>query len=58
MLIDELLAEKAAEAKLDYPWKGNLGHWYWNVQTNDVAFIPLKLEALAYSVDELPEKVL
>ena len=57
MLIDELLAEKAAEAKLDYPWKGNLGHWYWNVQTNDVVFNPLKLEALGYSVDELPEKV-
>ncbi|MER2063084.1 MAG: sensor domain-containing diguanylate cyclase [Alkalibacterium sp.] len=57
MLIDELLAEKAAEAKLDYPWKGNLGHWYWNIQTNDVVFNPLKLETLGYSVDEFPEKV-
>ncbi|WP_368644758.1 sensor domain-containing diguanylate cyclase [Alkalibacterium putridalgicola] len=57
MLIDELLAEKAAEAKLDYPWKGNLGHWYWNIQTNDVVFNPLKVEALGYSVDQLPEKI-
>lgn len=57
MLIDELLTEKAAEAKLDYPWKGNLGHWYWNIQTNDVVFNPLKVEAIGYSIDELPEKI-
>lgn len=57
MLIDELLAEKAAEAKLDYPWKGNLGHWYWNIQTNDVVFNPLKVEAIGYSVNDLPEKI-
>ncbi|OJF97046.1 sensor domain-containing diguanylate cyclase [Alkalibacterium sp. 20] len=57
MLIDELLAEKAAEAKLDYSWKGNLGHWYWNVQSNDVIFNPLKVEALGYTMGEVPEKV-
>ncbi|SFC46659.1 PAS domain S-box-containing protein/diguanylate cyclase (GGDEF) domain-containing protein [Alkalibacterium subtropicum] len=57
MLIDELLAEKEAEVKLDYPWKGNLGHWYWNIQTNDVVFNPLKVEAIGYSIDELPEKI-
>ncbi|MFO8070022.1 MAG: diguanylate cyclase [Alkalibacterium sp.] len=57
MLIDELLAEKEAEAKLDYPWKGNLGHWYWNVQRNDVVFNPLKVEALGYKMEEVPEKV-
>lgn len=57
MLIDELLKEKEAEAKLDYPWKGNLGHWYWNIQTNDVVFNPLKVEALGYTIEELPDKV-
>ncbi|MDZ7835518.1 MAG: hypothetical protein U5K84_09625 [Alkalibacterium sp.] len=25
MLIDELLAEKESESRLDYPWKGNSG---------------------------------
>lgn len=57
MLIDELLEEKEAETKLDYPWIGNLGHWYWNIQSNDVIFNPLKVKALGYSLDELPEKV-
>lgn len=57
MLIDELLAEKEAESRLDYPWKGNLGHWYWNFLTNDVIFNPLKAEALGYTKEELPEKV-
>lgn len=57
LLIKELLAEKEAEVKLDYPWKGNLGHWYWNIQTNDVVFNPLKVSALGYSKDEIPESV-
>lgn len=57
MLIDELLEEKEAETKLDYSWKGNLGHWYWNIRTNDVVFNPLKVEALGYKIEELPEKV-
>ncbi|TVP91518.1 sensor domain-containing diguanylate cyclase [Alkalibacterium sp.] len=57
LLINELLAEKEAEVKLDYPWKGNLGHWYWNIQSNDVVFNPLKVTALGYSKDEIPEKV-
>lgn len=57
MLIEQLLAEKEAEAKLDYPWKGNLGHWYWNIQTNDVVFNPLKVESLGYKIEDLPEKV-
>ncbi len=42
IFIQELLKEKEAEVRLDYPWRGNLGHWYWNVQTNEVMFNPLK----------------
>lgn len=38
------------------PWKGNLGHWYWNVQSNDVVFNPLKAEAIGYKKEDLPEK--
>ncbi|EXJ22592.1 Response regulator/GGDEF domain protein [Alkalibacterium sp. AK22] len=57
VFIQELLKEKEAQVRLDYPWKGNLGHWYWNVQTNEVMFNPLKAQALGYTKEELPEKV-
>ncbi|GEK91602.1 GGDEF domain-containing protein [Alkalibacterium kapii] len=57
LLIEELLAEKEAEVKLDYPLKGNLGHWYWNIQSNDVVFNPMKVEAIGYTMEELPEKI-
>lgn len=57
LLINELLAEKESEVKLDYPWKGNLGHWYWNIQSNDVIFNPLKAGALGYGKEDIPEKV-
>lgn len=57
IFIQELLKEKEAEVRLDYPWRGNLGHWYWNVQTNEVMFNPLKAQALGYTKEELPVKV-
>ena len=53
----ELLAEKEAEVRLDYAWTGNLGHWYWNIKTNSVVFNPLKVQALGYTPEEVPESV-
>lgn len=53
----ELLDEKEKETKLDYAWTGNLGHWYWDVKSNDVSFSPLKITALGYKKEEIPEKV-
>lgn len=57
MLNRELLKEKAQETLLDFAWAGNLGHWYWNIRTNDVTFNPLKITTLGYTLDEVPEQV-
>lgn len=57
MLNRELLSEKEAEARLDFAWTGNLGHWYWNIKTNSVVFNPLKVTTLGYAKEELPQKV-
>lgn len=57
MINKELLSEKEQEVKLDFAWTGNLGHWYFNIKTGFVVFNPLKIMALGYSMDELPEKV-
>lgn len=57
MLNKELLAEKEQQTGLDFAWSGNLGHWYWNVKTNSVVFNKLKVAALGYSIEELPQTV-
>jgi len=57
MLNRQLLEEKEQEIGLDYSWTGNLGHWYWNIKTNNVTFNSLKVIALGYKKEEIPEKV-
>jgi diguanylate cyclase (GGDEF)-like protein/PAS domain S-box-containing protein len=57
MLTNELLREKEQEARLEYAWSGNLGHWYWNIRTNTVTFNPLKVTTLGYDKNEIPEHV-
>ncbi len=57
MLAQELLREKEQETKLEYAWTGNLGHWYWNIKTNEVTFNPLKVTTLGYDKSEIPEHV-
>lgn len=57
MLNKELLAEKEQETRLDFAWSGNLGHWYWNVKNNSVVFNQLKVTALGYSMEEIPQTV-
>lgn len=57
MINKELLSEKEKEANLDFPWTGNLGHWYFNIKSGTVVFNPLKVIAIGYNMDELPEKV-
>jgi diguanylate cyclase (GGDEF)-like protein/PAS domain S-box-containing protein len=57
ILNHELLSEKDQEVRIDYPWTGNLGHWYWNIKTNTVTFNPLKTIALGYTESELPKNV-
>lgn len=53
----ELLKEKELETKLEYAWSGNLGHWYWDIITNSVTFNPLKVKALGYTMEEIPEPI-
>lgn len=57
LLNREFQKEKNYEVGLDYPWTGNLGHWYWNIKTNTVNFNLLKATALGYEESELPEHV-
>lgn len=57
MLTQELLKEKEQETRLEYAWTGNLGHWYWNIKTNEVTFNPLKVITLGYDKNEIPECV-
>lgn len=56
-LNQELLQEKQQEDRLSYAWTGNLGHWYWSVETNSVTFNPLKVTSLGYDESEIPENV-
>jgi len=57
ILNQQLLKEKEQETKLEYDWTGNLGHWYWNIKTNNVTFNPLKVTVLGYEKEEIPEIV-
>lgn len=53
----ELLKEKEHEKNLEFGWKGNLGHWYWNVKTNSVVFNELKVTNLGYKKEDIPQNV-
>lgn len=57
MLNKQFLNEKIQADKLEFAWSGNLGHWYLNLKTKSVVFNPLKVQALGYSMEELPERV-
>ena len=57
LLNEALLEEKENEDRLDFAWTGNLGHWYYNIRANKVVFNPLKVEALGFTMEELPEEV-
>lgn len=57
VLTRELLREKEQETRLEYAWTGNLGHWYWNIKSNEVTFNPLKVTTLGYDKGEIPEHV-
>lgn len=53
----QLLDEKELGVGESFSWIGNLGYWYWNIQTNSVTFNSLKITNLGYSKDEIPDKV-
>lgn len=53
----ELLEKQHQETVLDYPWSGNLGHWYMNIETKSVVFDQLKMTVLGYEESEIPDSV-
>lgn len=57
LLNKEILKVNEQETTLEYSWTGNLGHWYWDIETNRVTFNPLKVTALGYDKSEIPEHV-
>lgn len=54
-LLEAWAREREEEETLKFAWAGNLGHWYWDVQTNHVTFNPLKATNLGYKKSEIPE---
>lgn len=41
----------------EFPWLGNLGHWFWDIPQNRLTFNPLKCETIGYDRNHLPEEV-
>jgi diguanylate cyclase (GGDEF)-like protein/PAS domain S-box-containing protein len=52
-----LLEEQQRADRLEFSWTGNLGHWYFRLDTNRVTYNPLKVIALGYDAEEVPEEV-
>ncbi|WP_339739398.1 PAS domain-containing sensor histidine kinase [uncultured Sunxiuqinia sp.] len=53
-LLEAFSRERDDEETLKFAWAGNLGHWYWDVQANQVTFNPLKATNLGYKKSEIP----
>lgn len=56
-LINEMKERKSQEEFLNFPWADNLGHWYWNVKSNDLIFKDKTITTLNYTKDEIPDEV-
>lgn len=56
-MLEALKRKKNEEELLDFPWAGNLGHWHWNVQTDDVVCNDKKITTLNYTKSEIPEEL-
>lgn len=42
---------------LSLPWTGNLGHWHWMIQSDQLIFNEMKIINLGYKQEEIPEEV-
>jgi len=56
-MIDQIMDEKQNSELLTFPWVGNLGQWYWLVQSNKVYANKRKVTTLGYSIEEIPEEM-
>lgn len=57
VLNKKLIENRDQEFLTNFPWKENLGEWYWNIQTNHVVFNPLKVITLGYHPDEIADEI-
>lgn len=57
LLNRELMQVSRQKIKLEYAWTGNLGHWFWNIRSDEVTFNPLKVTTLGYEEQEIPAHV-
>jgi len=56
-VVKQIMKEKEDEELMAFPWVGNLGQWYWMVQSNEVEFNNRKVTNLGYSIEELPGEI-
>lgn len=56
-LVDELIKERNSKELTLLPWVGNLGHWQWLVQSNEVFFNDKKVTNLGFSNEEIPKDI-
>ena len=56
-VICQMKKENSKTELLTFPWVGNLGQWYWMVQSNKVEFNEKKVTNLGYDIAELPDEI-
>lgn len=56
-VVSHLKKEKNELELLSFPWVGNLGQWYWMVDSNQVEFNEKKVTNLGYDMKKLPKKI-
>ena len=49
----ELLRHVQDEEQSEYVWSGNLGHWFWDYQENQVTFNFMKAGLLGYKKQDI-----
>ena len=56
-LVKVYQAEKDTQELLQFPWIGNLGHWYFDLKANWVVCNIHKFNALGFSKEEIPDRI-
>ncbi len=56
-VIDSMKEEKNKTELLNFPWAGNLGHWYWTVKSNKVLYNKQKIAALGFDSSDINEEI-
>ena len=54
-MLEEIKNKTNQEELLNFPWAGNLGHWHWNVKSDELVCNDKKITTLNYTKDEIPK---